>query len=154
MDWAKAFEAREELKHFGQMVKELDKYEDPFGLVNAYAVFQVLTNKYNYTINELTDILNATVYKGNLKMSRKQKLVGFLNVADFFIYQQYMRGIFINIVWLMLVIGVLGNLLVVVYFVKMHKKSLKKMSSYHFLLVILAVVDGVYCSGITLDTLL
>ena len=31
----------------------------------------------------------------------------------------------------------------------MHKKSIKKMSSYHFLLVILAAIDGVYCCGIT-----
>jgi len=45
------------------------------------------------------------------------------------------------VVFVLLVVGVFGNLLITVYFVKINAKKLKKMTSYHFLIVILAFTD-------------
>ena len=43
------------------------------------------------------------------------------------------------------VIGVIGNLLIICYFAIQNKKNLRKMSTYHFLLLLLAVVDFLVC---------
>ena len=45
----------------------------------------------------------------------------------------------------MLAIGVIGNLLVIIYFMKINMKKLKKMSSYHFLIILLAFTDLFIC---------
>ena len=47
----------------------------------------------------------------------------------------------------MLSFGVLGNLLIIVYFLKLNWKNLKIMSSYHFLLINLALSDALACGG-------
>ena len=40
-----------------------------------------------------------------------------------------------------IIIGILGNSLIIVYFIKTQKNGLKKMSSYHFLIIQLAIAD-------------
>ena len=48
-------------------------------------------------------------------------------------------------------IGGFWNLLIIVYFVKINlKKGLKRMSSYHFLIINLALIDLSICSGIAI----
>ena len=44
-------------------------------------------------------------------------------------------------------IGAIGNLLIIVYFMKINWNKLKKMSSYHYLLINLAVADFIVCAG-------
>ena len=44
-------------------------------------------------------------------------------------------------------IGAIGNILIIVYFLKINWKKLKKMSSYHYLLIHLAVADFIVCTG-------
>ena len=43
--------------------------------------------------------------------------------------------------------GVLGNLLIIAYFLKLNWNNLKIMSSYHFLLINLALSDALACGG-------
>ena len=40
-----------------------------------------------------------------------------------------------------LTIGCIGNILIIVYFINVNRRKLKKMSAYHFLLILLAIVD-------------
>ncbi|XP_066916394.1 neuromedin-U receptor 2-like [Clytia hemisphaerica] len=47
----------------------------------------------------------------------------------------------------MLSFGVLGNLLIIVYFIQLNWNNLKTMSSYHFLLINLALSDALSCGG-------
>ena len=42
-------------------------------------------------------------------------------------------------------IGFFGNMLIIIYFVKVNKNKLLKMSAYHFLIVQLAIVDAFIC---------
>ena len=42
--------------------------------------------------------------------------------------------------------GVLGNLLIIIFFLQMYAKKLSKMSSYHFMIVNIAVADLFVCS--------
>ena len=42
-------------------------------------------------------------------------------------------------------VGVLGNFLIIYYFVRKYKRNIKAMSSYHFLIVLLALIDGLAC---------
>ena len=47
-----------------------------------------------------------------------------------------------NILWIILPLGAVGNLLIIAYFLKINfAKKLSKMSIYHFLIILLAVVD-------------
>jgi 7 transmembrane receptor (rhodopsin family). len=48
-------------------------------------------------------------------------------------------------------IGVIGNALIIVYFLKTNKKSLSRMSSYHFLIVKLALADLLVCTLFSLE---
>ena len=47
----------------------------------------------------------------------------------------------------MLCFGVLGNLLIIVYFLNLNWNKLRRMSSYHFLLINLAICDALACGG-------
>ena len=38
-------------------------------------------------------------------------------------------------------LGLLGNIVIIVYFIKINKKHFRKMSTYHFLIIILAIID-------------
>ena len=51
----------------------------------------------------------------------------------------------------LLTIGVIGNGLIIGYFVKINKKKLQKMTTYHFLLTYLAFVDIVVSIGVPLS---
>ena len=52
-----------------------------------------------------------------------------------------------NIQTPMLCFGVLGNLLIIVYFLNLNWNKLRRMSSYHFLLINLALSDALACGG-------
>eukprot|EP00111_Clytia_hemisphaerica_P021432 TCONS_00063075-protein len=47
----------------------------------------------------------------------------------------------------MLSFGVLGNLIIIIYFLNLNWNKIKKMSSYHFLLINLALSDTLACGG-------
>ena len=47
---------------------------------------------------------------------------------------------------LIFIIGCIGNTLIIVYFVKVNWQKLRKMCAYHFLLVLLAIVDWNVCA--------
>ncbi|XP_066922189.1 melanin-concentrating hormone receptor 2-like [Clytia hemisphaerica] len=49
---------------------------------------------------------------------------------------------------LMMIIGVPSNLLIITYFIRIHCRRLRKMSSYHLLLINLAVADLLTCLGV------
>ena len=46
-----------------------------------------------------------------------------------------------NISWFIISLGILGNLFIIMYFLKINRKNLSKMSLYHFLIIQLAVFD-------------
>ena len=48
-------------------------------------------------------------------------------------------------------IGCIGNTLIITYFINVNRKKLKKMSAYHFLLILLAIVDLIVCITAILD---
>ena len=47
-------------------------------------------------------------------------------------------------------IGIIGNILIAWFFLKVHFKAIHKMSSYHFLLLQLAVLDLLICIAVTI----
>ena len=64
-----------------------------------------------------------------------------------------MEEIYIVATIFLVVIGVIGNGLIIIYFVKINKKKLQEMTPYHFLLTILAVADFVTVLGISVMSL-
>ena len=64
-----------------------------------------------------------------------------------FIRQLYFR----KIISILNGAGAIGNILIIVYFMKINLKKMKKMSSYHYLLINLAVADFIVCAGEVLD---
>ena len=151
MDWRlKALKAKNDLQHFDVLLKEVRKYFDPLSAVNFNEAYQRLIVNHDYTFDELTHVVNVTKYKGKLKQSLVLQVKKFIANGEMATYVQDLRAIFINLVWLMLVVGVSGNFLVISYFISKHWKKLRKMSAYHFLLIMLAVVDGAYCIGISI----
>ena len=49
-------------------------------------------------------------------------------------------------------IGIIGNVFVICYFIKINRRNLKRMSSYHFLIILLAFTD-LFFSMVTLGTI-
>ena len=49
-------------------------------------------------------------------------------------------------------LGLLGNLLIILFFIKSNRKNLKKMTPYLFLLIQLAIVDSLICIEIILTS--
>ena len=45
-------------------------------------------------------------------------------------------------------LGAIGNFLIIIYFVKINRKKLSKMSAYHFLIINLAIADFLTCFGL------
>ena len=48
-------------------------------------------------------------------------------------------------------IGILGNILIIAYFLHRNRRNIGKMSSYHFLMILLAIFDSVTCWGLALS---
>ncbi|XP_066936073.1 urotensin-2 receptor-like [Clytia hemisphaerica] len=48
--------------------------------------------------------------------------------------------------------GTIGNFLIIIYFIKINRKKLAKMSAYHFLIINLAIADFLTCLGMVFVT--
>ena len=45
-------------------------------------------------------------------------------------------------------VGLVGNLIIICFFIRINRRKLKKMTSYHFLLIQLAIIDFIICLGV------
>ena len=45
-------------------------------------------------------------------------------------------------------VGLVGNLIIIYFFVQINRRKLKKMTPYHFLLIQLAIIDFIVCIGV------
>ena len=52
-----------------------------------------------------------------------------------------------RVILIIYIIGCIGNTLIIIYFIKINRRKMKKMSAYHFLLILLAIVDLNVCAA-------
>lgn len=86
---------------------------------------------------------------GNWTSTTEHDMRSGLKWAELVQYRAGVSRIAIIIIAVFAVVGVFGNSMIISFFVKKHRKNIRKMSSYHFLIIVLAVIDLLMCFALT-----
>ena len=113
-----------------------------------YNAYTILEEKYNFDWNTVIGIINTTT-NGTLT---SQQAIDMRNALDFGMVENYKRKIVhicLTVCIVLSTLGIFGNSLIVVYFVRKSKWRITKLSSYHFLIILLAVTDLFMCVSLS-----
>ena len=136
------------LKRLQEAMEDLQNYGDKKSMVDYYTSYTNMETKYGLTWNNFVFFVNFTL-KGKLKQSEKQDLQTALSMGRLNHFENQIRPIVLYCFITLAIIGIIGNTLIMVYFTRKHKQNLRKMTAYHFLIIILAMVDWIYCFSST-----
>ena len=135
-----------------QSLVELSQHErSEYALLKFLTIYKSVTTSLNLSLEQTVAALNDTnMGHGEESVSKALRSIArYLDMENILDSKKQIEEYFVVINWSFAFIGLLGNLLVITYFVKLHQGSLKRMGSYHFILTLLAFVDLMACISIT-----
>ena len=128
-----------DLSKFQQTIQEVQDHQDNLALSKYLEACKTLEITHGLDWNTLISLINAT---GNVTRQQEETMRTNLKIAEFQDYNRDVQQITMIIMFALAGLGVVGNLLVMCYFARLKKIS------YHFLVVMLALVDTLFCVGI------
>ena len=113
-------------------------------LVDLYIAYDNLQKKESVSFDTISKFINATL-QGNFTAERKGLLSKAIQMGDLYLFFDKFERSFFNVFFIIGIIGVIGNFLIVLYFMRLHRKNFRKMGAYHFIITTLAIVDALCC---------
>ena len=136
-----------------------DHEQSEYAILRFLTTYKSVAGNLNLTLQQTIPALNRTFNSNNRNREDEDKtrfhkalqsFEKYLNKGIIVDYGKHMEEYFVFINWSFAGIGFIGNLMVIMYFIQLHRGSLNRMGSYHFILTLLAFADTIACITITL----
>ena len=130
-------------------LKNLQKSGNKHHVINLFVAFNN-THRGNpsFLFDQITKRINTTGTKYSLDET-KRFIARVIHVGDYYLFLNKFHESYFSIFIMLAMVGVIGNSSLLIYFLKLHKKNFRKMGSYHFLIIVLAVLDIFCCISTT-----
>ena len=137
-----------EFMRLWKALTEIQNDANKHSFIELSLAYDTLQQKHPSTFEYISKIINSTL-RGKFTLEKKRNLSKAIYIGDLYLFFNRVNESFLYGFLVLAIIGLIGNCLVIVYFLRLHKNNFQKISSYHFLIIALAITDIICCISAT-----